>query len=214
MGTHGREFGGVDYANFHWATGPARPSRAKSADAPSTQAADRPRMRQVPSRARHGGPAEDVQPVCRMAFYCDANSQAVAWKWDHKTSFQLQSATEHLFPPPCAMHVPVGPAAAFLLQSETKHLFTPPWAQQHERPTTAPSAPPACISACVSVPAAPAGPSAPCEPSSGTWPIFVLVELARDNASKHTGGSNHGTQGLRWRLTSRRRGMRLAKPLS
>ena len=44
--------------------------------------------------------------------------------------------------------------------------------------------------------------------------IFVLVELARDKANIHTRGSNHGTQGLRWRSTSRRRGMRLAKPLS
>jgi len=31
-------------------------------------------------------------------------------------------------PPPCAMQVPVGPAAALLLQSATEHLFPPPWA--------------------------------------------------------------------------------------
>ena len=31
-------------------------------------------------------------------------------------------------PPPCAMHVPMGPAAAILLQSATEHLFPPPWA--------------------------------------------------------------------------------------
>jgi len=44
------------------------------------------------------------------------------------TALLLQSATEHLFPPPCAMHVPAGPAAALLLQSATEHLFPPPWA--------------------------------------------------------------------------------------
>ena len=31
-------------------------------------------------------------------------------------------------PPPCAMHVPVGPTTALLLQSATKHLLPPPWA--------------------------------------------------------------------------------------
>jgi len=31
-------------------------------------------------------------------------------------------------PPPCALHVPVGPANALLLQSATEHLFPPPWA--------------------------------------------------------------------------------------
>ena len=31
-------------------------------------------------------------------------------------------------PPPCAMHVLVGPDFALLLQSATEHLFPPPWA--------------------------------------------------------------------------------------
>ena len=31
-------------------------------------------------------------------------------------------------PPPCALHVPVGPANALLLQSVTEHLFPPPCA--------------------------------------------------------------------------------------
>ena len=44
------------------------------------------------------------------------------------TALLLQSVTEHLFPPPCVTHVPVGPAAAILLQSATEHLFPPPWA--------------------------------------------------------------------------------------
>jgi len=31
-------------------------------------------------------------------------------------------------PPPCALHVPMGPSLALLLQSATEHLFPPPWA--------------------------------------------------------------------------------------
>ena len=44
------------------------------------------------------------------------------------TALLLQLATEHLFPPPCATHVPMGPSAALLLQSATEHLFPPPCA--------------------------------------------------------------------------------------
>jgi len=41
------------------------------------------------------------------------------------TALLLQSATEHLFPPPCATHLPIEPAERLPQPSSSQH-FLPP----------------------------------------------------------------------------------------
>jgi len=68
-------------------------------------------------------------------------------------------------PPPCALHVPVGPAAAPLLQSATEHLFPPPCATHLPveltepllQPSSPQRSPPPCAKHLPDEPSAPLG---------------------------------------------------------